>query len=240
MKRVLVCFAVVLVVSGAIAGPAYDWYAVRLSGEPVDTFVVGDRGSAWPLSGGTVLKFPANRGFKPLDIDLDPEMNPVRFTWIGEVSYSRQAGNSRNEYKGSLYLNGRGVMSEKFSISGSDEDDGATESSTSIGTVRVPSAGRYQFVLEETTQPPLPARDIRIEVRRNTVVPAMGVVISGYLMTFAGFILGVLSFLSGALRGPGALATKRRNETLRALLWLCVFVLVLGGLFYGKSVGILP
>lgn len=178
-----------MLVAGLIAGPGYYLYCTQLSGKHVGKFPISGRANTWSLPGGVTLTFGGTGAFKPFSIDLDPRMNPVGFNWQGSVSGMVMRYREYNEYKASLYLGKQPLMVETFSISRDEKETGTAWKWVSIGSLDIPQAGQYHFVLEEVTQPRLSVGSVHIEVRRNVVIPSMQVVIAGGALAVAGFVL---------------------------------------------------
>lgn len=183
--------AIVIMATGFVLGPGYYLYCTQLSGEQVGKFSLSERVNTWePPSGGT-LNFDAMRGFKPFSINLDPQMNPVLFNWQGDVSGVTFGVSQWKSigYKASLYLGSQLLMAEAFSISLDEKDNRTSWTSTVIGSVNISHPGQYYFVLEEMPKPTLTANGIKIEVRRNVLIPNKLVLISGVVLLVVGFVL---------------------------------------------------
>ena len=68
-----------LLMVGLLLGPGYYIVAKYLSGEPGRTFTLTERAARWTLADGTILHFTRGQAYRPVAIDLDPNMNRIGF-----------------------------------------------------------------------------------------------------------------------------------------------------------------
>lgn len=189
MKRL----ATLLILLGVALGPGYYLYCEHFSGERVGSFPVAERGSAWTLPGGVILRFSGNAAFKPFTVVLDPQMTPVGFVVKAQFAAAAAARSPvSNRYHATLYLEGSPVLEKSFSLShsGGKNPEHVTHS-VALGTLDVGRAGQYTFVLEERGRPEIAVNALEVEVRRNVREPVMGLVWSGVALLMLGIAAAV-------------------------------------------------
>ena len=111
-------------------------------------------------------------------LDLDPQMNPVS---IGVTLYP--SGLMDQYYVASLHLDNRRIAATSTHVS-SD----ATASSFTLAQINVPRAGTYHFKIEPS-RPGLKLLGVKYNVRRNTKVANLMIVLTGVVVFFLGCIL---------------------------------------------------
>lgn len=194
MKKIIISVAVMSMVAGLITGPGYYLYCIFFSGQQVGKFLISERASTWHLPGGIAMSFGGTGGYKPFSVDLEPQMNPVRLNWHALVNDDAFVIKTikENRYIASLYLDQQRLLRESIHISRRDKvgakGEGEKDEWQSIGTLNVPRAGQYHFVLEESTKPALRVSGFEIEVRRNVILPDMKIVWSGTALLVVAFI----------------------------------------------------
>ena len=186
-------------VAGLIVGPGYYLYCVFFSGQEVGKYQISERATTWRLPGGIAMSIGVAGGYKPFSVDLEPQMNPVRLNWRALVNDDGIFGTKtikENRYMASLYLDQQQLLKEAIYITrrreagekGRVERRGEQDEWQSIGTLNVPRAGQYHFVLEEISKPALRVSGFEIEVRRNVILPDMRIVWPGTALLVAAFL----------------------------------------------------
>ncbi len=195
MKKIIISVAILSMVAGLIAGPGYYLYCIFFSGQQVGKYQVSERATTWRLPGIT-MSFGGAGGYRPFSVDLDPQMNPVRLNWRAVVNEDAVFGTQtikENRYMASLFLDQQRLLKEAIYISRRREKvgekrGGEKDEWQSIGTLNVPRAGQYHFVLEEISKPALRVSGFEIEVRRNVILPDMWIVWPGTALLVAAFL----------------------------------------------------
>jgi hypothetical protein len=246
--------AALALVGGMIAGPGYYLYCTQLTGSQIGAFDLSRSAQAGR--------------FGQREINLDSLMNPVGMVWSGQVQSSGSiSGSVWNAYKASLFLGEQRITVREFSLSRSGNDTDAARTWISLGSAEVPAAGRYRFVLEEIGKPQLAVSAVRIEFRRNVIAPNGGIVFAGWLAAIGGFVMffvilwwrEIRAYLwrAGKAAEPAeesAADLERKHMAKQmagfdqmvgfgsrgAMVWLCVFVVLMVALFIAKSQGYLP
>jgi hypothetical protein len=200
MPRVLLKVGIAMIVAGVLTG-VYYLYCTQFGGAQLGKFPAAGRSGSWTLSDGSRQSFPSGRASEPVSIDLDPAMNAIGLNWRGTVSGMVMKGAS-NEYRVWLFLAGRPVMQETFTVSRGENDTRTSWKWGSIGQFSVSQPGRYDLVLEETREPRVSVRDVQIEVRRNVVAPSTPILVGGAMLFVAGFALVLVVQLRGTRASP--------------------------------------
>lgn len=181
--------AILLIVLGLAAGPGYYIATTFFSGGKVTEQRLGEKGERWTLPNGDVLRFSKGNAFKPVELALDPAMNPVGlvlgFEVVGDVHMEPVR---RNAYHALLLAGATPVVQKQVTIGRGTELGPNQRWSELVATLDVPAAGDYMFVLEEVAPPELPLAGITIEVRRNVLRPNMDVVWAGVALLVAGVV----------------------------------------------------
>lgn len=195
MPKALLGVGIAMVVAGLLT-LVYYLYCTQFSGEQLGKFPASGRAGTWTLSDGSRQSFPGGRATRPFSVDLDPAMNTVGFNWRGTMS-GMVMRREYNEYRAWLFLDGRPVMQETFSVSRDEKDSGTSWNWRSISRFSVPQPGRYDLVLEEAREPRFSVSDMQIEVRRNVVVPSTPILVCGAVLFVAGFALAFVVLFRG-------------------------------------------
>ena len=181
--------AVLLILLGLAFGPGYYAWSTFFSGSNVAEHRLGEKGDRWTLSHGEVMRFSKGNAFKPVELALEPAMNPVGlvlvFEVVGDVHMQPVRG---NVYHALLLRDALPVLQKQVTIGRGTELGPDQRRSELVATLEVPSTGVYTFVLEETEPPELPLGGITLEVRRNVILPRMDVVWAGAALLVAGVV----------------------------------------------------
>ncbi|MET0217447.1 MAG: hypothetical protein ABW205_05885 [Burkholderiales bacterium] len=193
--------AILLVMLGLALGPGYYAWTSFFSGGKVAEHRLGEKGARWTLPNGDVMRFSKGNAFEPVELALDPAMNPVGlvlvFEVVGDVRMEPVRG---NEYHALLLADALPVVEKQVTIRRGTEQGPNQHRSELVATLDVPAAGKYDFVLEETASPELPLAGITLEVRRNVLRPDMDLVWAGVALLVAGVVGFFLATRGGAAR----------------------------------------
>lgn len=134
-----------------------------------------ERGNAWPVPGGAVLKSSGAQSFRPVTISLDPTMNPVAFMIRGRREFELITNwPVKNRYELLVFEGERLLERKTFEIHWGKENLYTTLFAAFPHTLRifpvdVPRAGQYHVMLDETTLPEFNISGMALEVRHNAV-----------------------------------------------------------------------
>ncbi len=204
MPNALLKLGIAMILAG-VATESYYLYCTQFGGAQIGKYPVSGSADRWTLSDGSSQKFPGGRATKPFSVDLDPAMNPVGINWRATVSGSVVEKTSTG-YDVWLFLAGRPVMHESFSISRKKDDANSWWTWKSVGRFDVPRPGRYDVVLQRNGESQIEVRDVRIELRRNLVVPELWLLIAGGVVFWSGILL-TLAMLARGQEGAGRFVT---------------------------------
>ena len=207
-KRALVMrISLVLFVVSFIAGPGYYSYCSFLAGSDAGSHSL----SPEPEGPGGL------RAFKPVDLELNPAMNPVRFI-IGMTSdpSGEHDVSLRNDYRATLLQGKRRLWEDSFSVGSDAKESGSKRSWMPLEAFEVPQAGRYRLTVREVSKPRLSVGGAEVTVRRNTVSPNMPIVIVGAIATALSFLVLVIAGLWPAFF-PSRAEKEEKERLLRQL-----------------------
>lgn len=204
MKRL----ATLLILLGVALGPGYYLYCEYFSGERVGAFPVAERGSAWTLPGGVILRYSSDAAFKPFTVALDPQMTPVGFVVKAQFAAAAAVRSQvSNRYHATLYLDGAPVFEKSFSLAHSGgRNPEHVSHSVALGTLEVGRTGQYTFVLEERGRQEIAVNTLEVEVRRNVRAPVMALVWSGVAL----LLLGIVAAIAARRQSAAERANWRR------------------------------
>jgi hypothetical protein len=176
-----------LLVLGLVLGPAYYGYCVYLSGETAQSIPMTERDKRWVLPDGSILRFHNSLGYKPVPLDLKPEMNLVALRLV--LEFPDGDGDARNappvQYQATLQQPGNAALERTIRI-----DAGSGRRTGDFGTVEIGFAGQYLFLLEEVGAPAATPR-LALEVRQNIETPNRYVVWLGMTLLIVALVLQI-------------------------------------------------
>jgi len=161
---------------GLAAGPGYWIYCAGFSGKLASEHIVVAQGG----------------GFRPIEIDLDPSMSPVRVEISGTLR--KRSGRAKPVGYHVALLDGRTVLLEKsanFELGEKDRDSVA--SSIVLGTATVLEAAKYAVRVRggNVDRDTVAISDVRISVWRNAREANMKIVWWGIGVMLAGLLIGI-------------------------------------------------
>lgn len=176
--------ASLLIVLGVLIGPAYYYFCEALSGRTAETHALTERASRWELPDGTILRLRSGLAYKPVPLDLDPEMNSYRLRLTFDIAQPGDAPDTaRNTYQLSLLEGDTTVLQRSIEV------DGGGETTRTLDVFDVFYAGRYVLLLEEIGAPPLQARGVTVELLNRVEKPRMWIAWSGVVLLGFGLAL---------------------------------------------------
>ena len=188
-----------LLVLGLILGPAYYAYCVYLSGETVQTVPMTERSDRWVLPDGSILRFHNSLGYKPVTLDLKPEMNLLSLRLVADFPAQSADKPAPMQYQASLQQPDHAALERTLRVDGKPGVDRAD-----FGTMEVHYAGQYLFLLEEVGSPAVVPK-LTLEVKQNIEKPNRYVIWIGMTLLLAALVLQIHWLLRAGKRGaPGA------------------------------------
>lgn len=166
-----------LIVLGAIFGPVYFAYCEYLSGETAETHSLTERADRWELPDGAILRFRGGLGYRPVALELTPELNLYRFRFTFDVARNRASPkDAGNEYQVSVLQGDLGIFERTFRAAG----NGAF--SVALDPMEILYRGSYVLLLEEVGTPRLQVAGVKLGVRTRVEKMRTWLVWSGLVM----------------------------------------------------------
>ena len=186
--------APLLIVIGLLVGPAYYYFCELLSGQVAETHALTERANRWELPDGAILRVKSGLAFKPVALDLNPDLNQYRLRFIFDVT-PRDAipAGSHNSYQVSLLQGDTTVLERSFEI----KDSGKI--SRTLESFEVLYPGSYVLLLEEAGTPALGVAGVKFELLNRVEKPTMWLVWSGLVMLGFGTMLVLREVLQKSL-----------------------------------------
>lgn len=187
--------APLLIVLGLLIGPAYYYYCEHLSGQAAETHALTERANRWELPDGAILRVKSGLAFKPVVLDLKPDLNNYRprFTFDIMQRDAIPAG-IHNSYQVSLLQGDTTVLERSFEITGSGKV------SRTLDSFEVFYPGSYVLLLEESGTPPLGVAGVKFELLNRVEKPRMWLAWSGMVMLGFGAMLLLRDLLRSSLK----------------------------------------
>ena len=184
-----------LMVLGAIFGPVYFAYCEYLSGETAETHTLTERADRWELPDGAILRFRGGLGYRPVVLELNPEMNLYRFLFTFDVVRSQASGKiAVNDYQVSMLEGDAGIFERSFRAAG----NGAV--SAALDPMEILYPGSYVLLLEEVGTPQLQVAGVKLEVRTKVEKMRMWLVWSGLVMLASGAAIVIRNLVMQSLK----------------------------------------
>jgi hypothetical protein len=187
-----------LLMVGLLFGPGYFIVTAYLSGEPGQTFTLTERSARWTLPDGTILHFAHGSAYKPVAIDLDPNMNRIAF----ELSFQfapAQAGATAaatEDYEAVLYQADQAILQRALRV---DAKSAGTRK-IDAGSIDVYYPGTYTFILEGPEPVHVPVSQVTLQVRQKIETPSMPFLVVGMVVLVVGLALSLEPYLPGRRR----------------------------------------
>jgi hypothetical protein len=166
-----------LIVLGAIFGPVYFAYCEYLSGETAETHTLTERADRWELPDGAILRFRGGLGYRPVALELTPELNLYRFRFTFDAARTETSPkDAGNDYQVSVLQGDVGIFERSFRGAG----NGAV--SVALDPMEILYRGSYVLLLEEVGTPQLQVAGVKLEVRTRVEKMRVWLVWSGLVM----------------------------------------------------------
>lgn len=184
-----------LVVLGAIFGPVYFAYCEYLSGETAETHKLTERADRWELPDGAILRFRGGLGYRPVALELNPELNLYRFRFTFDVARSQASQKAAvNDYQVSMLQGDAGIFERSFRAAG----DGAV--SAALDPMEILYPGSYVLLLEEVGTPQLQVAGVTLEVRTKVEKMRTWLYWSGLVMLALGAAIIIRNLVMRSLK----------------------------------------
>jgi hypothetical protein len=166
---------------GLMLGPVYFVLSTYILGEAGASFVLTERGARWTLQDGAILHFARGAAYRPIEVQLEPDMNPIGLQLVFQAAAARQ-GNGADDYQATLLQGDQPILQRPLQVGLQPGE----QKSVNAGSLEVYYPGTYTFVLEAPSAPHVPLSQVTLNVRRNVQTPIMMIVWLGLAMTAAG------------------------------------------------------
>lgn len=186
--------ALMLIVLGTILGPLYYHFADQLNSKVAQRFTFTERGARWTLPDGAILHFSRGLGYKPVSLELDPNMNGLSAHLTFEFPPGAEPGAARRvEYPLSIMQGDQTILQRTIAV---EPAPGAKVRAES-GRFEIYMPGSYVLLLEEPAGTPLPGATVTLELWEHVQRPIMPIVWTGFGLLLAGAGVLVYSLATG-------------------------------------------
>jgi len=184
-----------LIVLGTIFGPVYFAYCEYLSGETAETHALTERADRWELPDGAILRFRGGLGYRPVALELTPDLNLYRFRFIFDAARTEASSkNPGNDYQMSLLQGDVGIFERSFRAAGKGVI------SVALDPMEIIYRGSYVLLLEEVGTPQLQVAGVKLEVRTKVEKMRMWLVWSGLVMLAFGAAIIIRDLVAQSLK----------------------------------------
>jgi hypothetical protein len=178
---------------GLMMGPAYFIYCTYLSGEAGEQVVMTERAARWTTADGTILHFPKRQAYRPIIVELKPDMNRIKLNLTftaaeGDVPATRPAP---DDYQASVMQGDQQIMHRSLQV----QTKPGNELTLSLGTLEVFYPGAYTFVLETPDAPNVALSRVTLSVQHRVEKMVMAVLITGLLVLAVGMAMYIEPYL---------------------------------------------
>jgi hypothetical protein len=187
-----------LLMVGLLLGPGYYIVAKYLSGEPGATLMLTDRAARWTLPDGTILHFVRGQAYRPVAIELDPNMNRIAFELRFEFAPAQGSAAARasEEYAATLLQADQPILQRTLTV---DAESGTTRK-LDVGSIEVYYPGSYTFILEGPDSPRVPVSKVTVQVRHKIEPLSLPFFVGGLVVLVVGLALSLQPYLRGRRR----------------------------------------
>lgn len=184
--------AALLILLGMLFGPAYWLLWERLSGSDGPSFELTERGRRWTLSDGTLLHFAKGQAYRPVAVELDPDMNRIglRLTFEPDGGAGPSTPDT-DDYEVTVLQGDQPILQRALRITVKPGHSLAVDA----GTFEVFYPGSYTFLMEGPDAPHRPISRVGLRLRKNVETPAMPVVWGGLAALVVGLALLIEPYL---------------------------------------------
>ena len=188
-----------LLMLGLFLGPGYYIVSEYLSGEPGEIFVLSERAQRWALPDGTIMRFPRGQAYRPVAIDLDPNMNRIGLELTFEFAPTAEDGRSgdSDEYEATLLQGDQPILRRTLLVKAKP----GGKRKVDVGSLEVYYPGSYVFLLEGPATPWAPVVQATLALRHKIETVFMPFVVAGAVLLVVGLALSLEPYLPGSRKG---------------------------------------
>jgi hypothetical protein len=176
-----------LLVLGLLLGPVYYGYCLLFSGQATQNIDMTERASRWVTADGIILRFASGQAYKPVALELRPDMNRValrlNFTFDGGIEIRDPV---ELRYQATLLQLDHTVLERPMLLR---VTRGGTQT-LDIGPLEIPYPAEYLFLLEEAGKPEL-VPSLSLELIERVETPIKSVVWAGLALLIIAAIIAV-------------------------------------------------
>jgi len=184
-----------LIVLGTIFGPVYFVYCEYLSGKTAEMHTLTERADRWELPDGAILRFRGGLGYRPVALELTPELNLYRFRFIFDAARTEASSkDAGNDCQMSLLQGDLGIFERSFRATG----NGTV--AVALDPMEILYRGSYVLVLEEVGLPQLQVAAVKLEVRTKVEKMRMWLVWGGLVMLAFGAAIIIRDLVAQSLK----------------------------------------
>jgi hypothetical protein len=183
---------------GLLFGPGYYIVTAYLSGEPGQTFTLTERNARWTLPDGTILHFARGSAYRPVAIELDPNMNRIAFELSFQFAPAQAGatGSVTEDYEAVLYQADQAILQRALRV---DARPAGTRK-IDAGSIEVYYPGTYTFILEGPEPVRVPVSQVTLQVRQRIETPSTPFLVVGMVVLVVGLALSLEPYLPGRRR----------------------------------------
>ena len=183
---------------GLLFGPGYYIVTAYLSGEPGQTFTLTERAARWTLPDGTILHFARGSAYRPVAIDLDPNMNRIAFELSFQFAPPQTGGTAAaaEDYEAVLYQADQAILQRALRV---DAKPAGTRK-VDAGSIEIYYPGTYTFILEGPEPVRVPVSQVTLQVRQRIETPSTPFLVIGMVLLVVGLALSLEPYLPGRRR----------------------------------------
>jgi len=167
---------------GLMLGPVYFILTAYILGEDGPTFVLTERGKRWTLPDGAILHFARGEAYRPVDVALTPEMNPIGLRLEFQAAAGPRRGDGADDYQAVLMQADQQILQRSVQVTLQP----GGKKTIDAGSLEVYYPGAYVFVLEGPAAPHVPLAQVTLNVRQHAQTAVMPLVWLGLALTVAG------------------------------------------------------
>jgi hypothetical protein len=189
-----------LVMLGLLLGPGYYIVTSYLSGEPGEVFTLTERAARWALPDGTILHFARSQAYRPVEVNLNPDMNRIAFQLTFEFApaanelTTTSGGGAQGvgeEYQATLFQADQPILRRTLPL----DSKAGTSKKVDAGSIEVYYPGSYTFILEGPDVPRVPVSRVTLQVQQKVEPPSMPFVVVGLVLLVVGLALALEPYL---------------------------------------------
>src|SRR5262249_57103313 len=87
-----------LLAIGLMLGPVYFILTAYIFGDAGTTLTLTERGQRWTLPDGAILHFTRGQAYRPAEVQLAPEMNPIGLRLVFAAAARPRAGEGSGRF----------------------------------------------------------------------------------------------------------------------------------------------